>query len=136
MVTMYEEFLEAESKIADPIVITDCGLKDRVLLTGDQDLVYTWAKEIKEAKIAVFAVTNNNERPSMWGPRIVRAKRDILRELRRRQKPFTARISVEGRVTQVRIYEDANWKTIYVGKKNPPHVNRQKKRENDQSNKC
>ena len=127
LVTIYEEFGEAESKIADPVMIQDCGLKNRVLLTGDQDLVHTWAKEIVESKIAVFVTTNNNEGPKQWGPRIIHAKRDILRELDRRQMPFTARISTEGRVTQVRMHDGTQWKTITIGKKNPPHENRQKR---------
>jgi hypothetical protein len=126
LVTIYEEYGEAESKIADPAFICDCGLKNRILLTGDQDLVYSWAKEIKEAGIAVFVVTNNNERPAHWGPRIIKARADICRELRRREKPFTARISAEGRVTQVRVYEGTKWRSITIGKKNPPHINKQK----------
>jgi hypothetical protein len=126
IVTIYEEYGDAESKIADPVVISDCGFKNRVLLTGDKDLVYTWAKEIKEAGIAVFVTTDNNEGPKQWAPRIIAAKGDILRELRRRQKPFTARISTEGRVTLVRIYDGAQWKAIAIGRKNPPHINRQK----------
>jgi hypothetical protein len=67
LVTIYEEYGDAESRIADPVMIYDCGLKNRVLLTGDQDLVYTWAKEIKEAGIAVFVTTDNNEGPKQWG---------------------------------------------------------------------
>jgi len=127
LVTIFEEFGEAESKIADPVMIQDCGLKNRVLLTGDKDLVYTWAKEILEAKIAVFVTTDNNEGPKRWGPRIVKAKREIFRELTRRPKPFTARISREGRVTQVRIYAGEQWKTIVIERKNPQHANRQKR---------
>ena len=122
---MYEEYGNAESKIADPVMICDCGFKNRVLLTGDQDLVYTWAKEIIEAEIAVFVTTDNNEGPKQWGRRIIAAQRDIARELRRRLKPFTARISAEGRVSQVRIYDGVEWKAILIGKKNPPHTNRQ-----------
>jgi hypothetical protein len=95
-------------------------------LTGDKDLVFTWAKEIIDAKIAVFVTTSNNEGPKFWGPTIIKAKGDILRELRRRKKPFTARISAEGRITQVRVYDGRNWKTITIGPKNPPHVNKQK----------
>lgn len=127
MVTLYEEYGDAESKIADPVIILDCGMKNRVLLTGDQDLIYTWNKEIIEAKIAVFVTTDNNEGPKQWGPRIIAAKPDMMRELRRREKPFTARISREGRVTQVRIHAAGEWNTITVGKKNPPHSNRQKR---------
>ena len=133
IVTIYEEFGDAESKIADPVMIEDCGFKNRVLLTGDQDLVYTWAKEIKDAGIAVFVTTNNNEGPKQWGPRIIAAHREILRELRRRQRPFTARISSEGRVSQVRIYDGTVWKPITITSKNPPHINKQKRVESDEA---
>ncbi|OLE33760.1 MAG: hypothetical protein AUI36_28310 [Cyanobacteria bacterium 13_1_40CM_2_61_4] len=126
IVTIYEEYGDAESRIADPVMICDCGFKSRVLLTADQDLVYTWAKEIVEAGIAVFVTTDNNEGPKQWGPRIISAKDDMLRELGRRKKPFTARISREGRVTQVRIYESAEWKTIPITKKNPSNFYRKK----------
>jgi hypothetical protein len=127
LVTIFDEFGDAESKIADPVMIQDCGLKNRVLLTGDQDLVYTWAKEILEARIAVFVTTDNNEGPKKWGPRIINAKRDILRELARRQKPFSARVSAEGRVTQVRIHDGTRWKSIAIERKNPRHEDRQKR---------
>jgi hypothetical protein len=130
---MYDEFGEAESRIADPVMIQDCGLKNRILLTGDQQLVRTWAKEIVEANIAVFVVTDNNEGPKKWGPRIIAAKADIFRELRRRQKPFTARISADGRVTQVRLYENGLWRSIEIGKKNPPHTSKYPKKTDPES---
>jgi hypothetical protein len=126
IVTLFDEYGEAEVKIADPVMIRDCGLKERVLLTGDQDLVSTWAKEIIEARIAVFVTTNNNEGPKQWAPRIIQAREDILRELRRRVKPFTARIATNGRITQVRIYDDSLWKKIEIGKKHGPHRSRYK----------
>ncbi len=126
ILTLFDEYGEAESKIADPVMIYDCGLKGRVLLTGDQDLVTTWSKEIVEARIAAFVTTNNNESPKQWGPRIINARGDILRELRRRNKPFAARISTDGRVTQVRLHDGAHWKTITIGKKNPPHTSKYK----------
>jgi hypothetical protein len=126
VVTHYEEYGDEGHRIADPAIIGDCGLKNRVLLTGDQDLIYTYALEIKHARIAVFVTTDNNEGPDKWGPRIIAAKQDLWRELSRRPKPFTARISREGRVTQVRIHEKGEWKTITVGQKRLPHQNRQK----------
>jgi hypothetical protein len=124
--TLYDEYGEAEGKIADHVIIADCGFKGRVLLTGDQDLVFTWAKEIIDAKISVFVTTSNNQGPKYWGPIIIKAKSDILRELGRRGKPFTARISAEGRITQVRVYDGTDWKTTAIGTKNPPHINKQK----------
>lgn len=126
IVTLYDEYGDAESKIADPVMICDCGFKGRVLLTGDRELIFTWAKEIQEAAIAVFVTTDNNSGPKQWGPAIIRARSDILRELRRRDKPFTANIGTEGRVTQVRLYDGVEWKTIAVAKKNQPHQNKYK----------
>lgn len=126
IVTHFEEYGDEGHMLVDPAIIADCGLKNRVLLTGDQDLVYQYAAEIRDAKIAVFVTTENNEGPDVWAPRIASAKPDILKELRRRKKPFCARITSEGRVGQVRVYEAGDWKTISIGTKNPPHENRQK----------
>jgi hypothetical protein len=126
--TSFEEYGEADSKIFDPVIIQSCGLLNRVLLTGDQDLVRTWNKEIIEARIAVFVTTENNEGPDAWGPRIILAKDDILRELKRRQKPFTANISKEGRVTQVRVYDGTRWQTITIRKKKPSNYERKRKK--------
>lgn len=127
IVTLYEEYGDAEFKIADPVMIRDCGLKGRMLLTADQELPSLWAKEILEAGIAVFVTTNNNEGPKQWGPRIIAAKHSMMRELRRRGKPFTAKISPDGRIIQVRLPETEGWKTISIPKKNPPHANKYKK---------
>jgi hypothetical protein len=124
--TIYEEYGDAESRIVDPVFILDCGFKNRVVLTGDQDMVYTWAKEIVDAGIAVFVTTDNNEGPKQWGPRIIAAKADLMRELARRQKPFTASISRDGRVTSVRVYDGTQWKTIAIRKKNPSNFHRKK----------
>jgi hypothetical protein len=123
-VTIYEEFGDAEARIADPTFIIDCGFKGRTVLTGDQDMIFTYAKEIMEAGVAVFATTDNNDGPKVWGPHIISAKGDILRELRRREKPFAASISREGRVALVRIRDGTQWKTIPLKKKKPSNYDR------------
>lgn len=124
LVTIYEEYGDAECRINDPVFIIDCGFKNRIVLTGDQDMVYTWAKEIKDAGVAVFVTTDNNEGPQRWGPRIIAAKEDIMRELRRRRKPFTARISREGCVTLVRLHDGKQWKAINIRKRHPSNFER------------
>jgi predicted nuclease of predicted toxin-antitoxin system len=129
IVTHYEEYGDEGHNVGDPAIIHDCGIKNRILLTGDKDLVHTYAREIREAQIAVFITTDNMEGPQKWGPRIIAARSDILRELKRRKKPFTAVISSKGRISHVRVYEDRQWKVITIGKKTPPHVNRQKEAE-------
>jgi hypothetical protein len=126
IVTLFDEFGEAESRITDPVMIADCGFKNRVLLTGDRDLVHTWAKEIVDASIAVFVKTDNSEGPQQWGPRIIAAREGILHELRRRHKPFTATISREGSISQVRLYEGSRWKGIEIKKKSPSNFYRKK----------
>jgi predicted nuclease of predicted toxin-antitoxin system len=129
LVTHFEEYGDEGHKIGDQAIIHDCGRKNRVLVTGDQDLIHTYAREIREAKIAVFVTTDNQEGPAAWGPRIVAARSGMIRELTRRAKPFTAAISKEGRISHVRMYEHGHWKTTIIGKKHSPHVNRQKETE-------
>lgn len=126
--TSFEEYGDADFRIADPVIITSCGLLNRVLLTGDQDLLRNWNKEIIQANIAVFVTTDNREGPDQWGPRIIAAKDDILRELQRRSKPFTANISKEGRVTTVRVHDGKNWQTIAIRKKNPSNYGRKQRK--------
>jgi len=126
--TTFDEYGEADYRISDPVIIAHCGLMNRVLLTGDQDLIRTWNQEIIQAKIAVFVTTDNREGPDQWAPRIVAAKDDIFRELRRREKPFTANIAKEGRISQVRVYDGREWQTITIRKKNPSNYERKRKK--------
>jgi hypothetical protein len=125
--TTYEEYGEADYLIADHVIIASCGLLNRVLLTGDQDLPRSWNNEIIQAKIAVFVTTDNQEGPNQWAPRIIAARSDILRELARRQKPFTANIAKEGRISLVREHDGTEWKSITIRKKNPSNYERTKK---------
>lgn len=125
--TTYEEYGEADYLIADHVIIASCGLLNRVLLTGDQDLLRSWNNEIIQAKIAVFVTTDNQEGPNQWAPRIIAARSDIMRELARRQKPFTASIAKEGRISLVREHDGTEWKSITIRKKNPSNYERTKK---------
>jgi len=125
--TSFEHFGEADARIADPVIIASCALLNHVLLTGDGDMPRNWNQEIIGARIAVFITTDNHEGPAAWGPRIIAAKEDILRELRRREKPFTATIAKEGRVASVRTYDGTKWQTIAIRKKNPSNYERSRK---------
>jgi hypothetical protein len=126
--TTFEEYGEADYLIADHVIIAGCGLLNRVLLTGDQDLPRSWNNEIIQAKIAVFVTTDNQEGPNQWAPRIIAARGDILRELARRQKPFTANIAKEGRISLVRQHDGTEWKAITIRKKNPSNYERTRKK--------
>jgi hypothetical protein len=126
--TTFEEYGEADHLIADPVIISNCGLLNRVLLTGDQDLFRTCNQQIIQAKIAVFVTTDNREGPNQWAPRIIAAKGDILRELSRREKPFIANIAKEGRISLVREYDRTEWKAITIRKKNPSNYERKRRK--------
>jgi hypothetical protein len=127
--TTFEEYGEADHLIADPVIIASCGLLNRILLTGDQDLPRNWNNEIIQAKIAVFVTTDNREGPNQWAPRIIKAKKDILRELARRQKPFTANIAKEGRISQVRVHDGTEWKVLTIRKRNPSNYERKQEKQ-------
>ncbi|MGD0456641.1 MAG: hypothetical protein ABSC21_02720 [Terriglobia bacterium] len=107
------------SSTDDPEIISYCGIKRNkmVLITADQDMEFTYAPEIRKARVAIFIVTNNHEGPDKWLPRIVSAKLDMERELSTRAKSFAARISTEGRVTQVRRYFKKKDKVWHLGPK-------------------
>ena len=63
IVTHYEEYGDEGHNLGDPAIIHDCGIKNRILLTGDKDLVHTYAHEIRASRIAVFVTTDNKEGP-------------------------------------------------------------------------
>ncbi len=100
--------------VKDPEIIADCGKAKTVLLTADSDLEFSYAAEINAAKIAVFVLSNNNDGPEKWGPRIINARQDMEREIRRRRKSFSAQINAEGRVSRVRIYYRRKTKEIHI----------------------
>ena len=104
VITHQAHYGSAVQIVSDPEVIEACRKLGRSLITADDDFLYTWAAEIRRAKIAVFHLSNNYEGPDIWGPRIASARLDIERELRNRAKPFTANISRDGRISYILRY--------------------------------
>jgi hypothetical protein len=104
LITHQEHFGKDAQTISDPGVISECKKLRRALLTADGHLPFTYATEIRDAKIAVVLLSNNHDGPDLWAPRIISAKLDIERELHLRARPFTAHVSIEGRVSYVMRY--------------------------------
>ena len=100
----------------DPHIALECGKQKSVLITADPDCEHTYGKEVLEARIAVFHLTNNHDGAEIWGSRILKAHSDMTRELGRRRKPFVAHITTEGRVSLVRLYYKKKIKTIHIRK--------------------
>jgi hypothetical protein len=63
--------------IEDPTIIADCGKHKTVLITADSDLEFSFGVEIYAAKVAILILSNNNDGPNRWGPKIVQAKDKI-----------------------------------------------------------
>lgn len=74
-------------------------------------------QKLRDAKIAVFYLTNNHDGAELWGARILSAHNEMLCELGRRRKPFVAHITTEGIVNLVRLYYKRKIKTINVTKR-------------------
>jgi predicted nuclease of predicted toxin-antitoxin system len=110
----HTQVYKTRQNVKDPEIIADCGKARTVLLTADTDLEFSYAAEINEAKIAIFVLSNNNDGPEKWGPRIINARQDMDRELGRRRKSFSAQINTEGRVCRVRIYYRKKTKEIHI----------------------
>jgi len=114
--THLERYGSARDTEPDPNIALECGKQKNVLITADPDFEYTYGKEVLQAKIAVFFLTNNHDGSEAWGARILNAHADMTRELGRRRKPFVAHIITEGRVNLVRLYYKKKIKTIHIRK--------------------
>jgi hypothetical protein len=119
LVTHHDRYGPQAQFVDDPTVIAGCGRSKTILLTADGNLEYTYAVELLTAKIAVLLLTNNSEGPAKWAPRIIAAIPEINRELRRQKKPFLMRLSVAGKLTQVRLYRKKGAEIIRLGSSKP-----------------
>jgi hypothetical protein len=85
---VHDDHFNRRQDVLDPEVIAECGLNGWNLLTADSALPKRWSREIKAAQIGVFCQTNNHQGPRLWIPRIVRAKKKIIKAAIYREKPF------------------------------------------------
>jgi hypothetical protein len=116
VVTHQERYGTQRGTEPDPDIAIECGKQRNVLITADPDFEHIYGAEVRDAKIAVFYLTNNHEGAEIWGARILAAHADMERELGRRRKPFVAHITAEARVSLVRLYYRKKIKTIYIRK--------------------
>ena len=92
---VHDEHFSKRQDVDDPEVITECGLHNWVLLTGDADLPRRWAKEIRAARIGVFCQTNNHQGPRLWVPRIIKAHNKMHKAMKRWKLPFVGFLTAE-----------------------------------------
>lgn len=103
VVTHHDWYGAQSTLIEDPRIIADCGKRNAVLLTADGDLEFSFTAEIYAANVAVLILSNNNDGPAKWGPKIISAKTIIGEQMSLRKKPYVLRLGSDGRLTQVRL---------------------------------
>ncbi len=93
---VHDEHFNKRQDVDDPEVIAECGRQGWLLLSrADSDLPRRWAKEIRTAGIGVFCQTNNHQGPRLWVPRLVKAKKKMLKAAKRWDMPFVGFITAE-----------------------------------------
>lgn len=122
-------FGQQDQNISDPLVVKRCAKDRRVLITADADLEFMCGSEISASKVAIFVLSNNHEGPDKWGPRIIKAKEQILYELKRRKKPFVGHVGESGRVTKVRLYRGTDIQDIPLATYTGPVTRKGKKKQ-------
>lgn len=111
-IVTHRERYQKRQDVLDPELIKDCGINKNILITADGDMETTWAAEILTAKIGVVILKNNNDGAPKWAMRIIFAKQEIQRMLKKYRKPLAARLSVDGCLTQVRLYRKRQGRVI------------------------
>jgi predicted nuclease of predicted toxin-antitoxin system len=112
-------------RISDPEVIRACAEEHRVLITADSDFGFMYAAEIKQAKLAIFVLSNNHDGPEKWAKRIISAKEQIFQQIADRKRPFVAHINDVGSVNRITLYRRSKTKDLRIAQK---HKRKQSKR--------
>ena len=98
-VELHHVWFYGRQDVTDEEIIAECGKRSCFLLTADGDLASRYEAEIRQANIGVFVLSNNNEGPSLWGPRIVAARNAFVRTTSHRPRPFVARFGKGGELS-------------------------------------
>ena len=87
--------------VTDPEIIDECGKRPGpwFILTGDGKFPMRWEIEIRRAQIGAFVLSNNHEKPEIWGQRVVSLKSRMILAAQRRPRPFIGHISVGAQLT-------------------------------------
>lgn len=93
-----------DQALPDPKWIEFCGRKGWAAITPDADCEYRHWPAISSASLAIVILSDNNAGAETWSAAIVSAKAKICRAVRKRPKPFVARLSQDGSIAY-RVHE-------------------------------
>lgn len=79
--------------VTDPEIIDECGKRSWFIITADGKFHIRWEIEIRQAQVGIFILSNNHEKPEIWGPRIVSLQSRMHYATQHRLCPFVGHIS-------------------------------------------
>lgn len=86
--------------VEDPEVIRFCHRNGWLLVTRDHEMKNTHREEIKKTEVAILATAHNSsENQDEWVVAIINLKSRILREFRKRERPWFGTFSRTAKLT-------------------------------------
>lgn len=80
--------------VGDPEIIRFCNKNGWLLVTADHEMKNTHRTEIRNSEIAILATAHNSaEDPDEWVAAMINLKGRILREFKKRERPWFATFS-------------------------------------------
>jgi hypothetical protein len=98
-----EWFLDEHGKklenVLDPEIIEFCHKNGWLLVTADHEMKNTHRGEIKRTEVAILATAHNSaEDPDEWVAALINLKSRILREFKKRERPWFGTFSRRARL--------------------------------------
>jgi uncharacterized protein with PIN domain len=91
---------QALRNVPDTEVIRFCNKHQWLLVTRDHEMKSLHKQEIRKSQIAILATANNNNcDPDEWVAAIINLKSRILREFKKRERPWFATFSRNATLT-------------------------------------
>ena len=88
------------SNVPDEEVIRFCHRHQWMLVTRDHEMKHLHREEIRKSQVAILATANNNKcNQDEWVAAIINLKSRILREFRKRERPWFATFSRDANLT-------------------------------------
>jgi uncharacterized protein with PIN domain len=95
-----DEHGHVRKNVEDPEVIRFCHKNGWLLVTRDHEMKNTHREEIKRTDVAILATAHNSsEDQDEWVVAVINLKTRILREFKKRQRPWFATFSWTAKLT-------------------------------------
>jgi len=95
-----DEYGQTRRNVEDPEVIRFCHKNGWLLVTRDHEMKNTHREEIKRTEVAILATAHNSlEDQDEWVAAIINLKSRILREFKKRERPWFGTFSRTANLT-------------------------------------